>query len=143
MKIFLIMALFTCMAPAVLGQQLSWDICIDGQKKLSAAEGGKPDTLQIPVSGARAWKYLEIRVKEKPSNVAWSYTLSMADSAGNRLFEMPSVRKLESYRIPITEIVAFYPKHRFVRIWLDQHPANPEISIRSKRTLLAVIQLKP
>ncbi len=143
MKISLFLVLLYCVTPVARGQQLSWDICMDGRKQLTGTEGKKADTLQLTVSDPASRKDLEIRVREKPSNVEWTYTLNISDTAGHTLSEHQLGGKKELYRVSITEILAFFPKYRFLRLHLDQHPANPEISIRSKRTLLAIIQLKP
>lgn len=143
MKITLFLVLLSCVTPVARGQQLSWDICMDGRKQLTGTEGKKTDTLQLTVSDPASRKDLEIRVREKPSNVEWTYTLHISDTAGHTLSEHQLGGKKELYRVSITEIMAFFPKHNFLRLHLDQHPANPEMSIRSKRTLLAIIQLKP
>jgi hypothetical protein len=143
MKITLILAMLSCLSLYTWAQEAGWDVCMDGKKLLSTTSGRKTDTLHLSGQTMAGRKYLEVSYREAPSNIPWTYRLKLLSPEGETLLEKNFGKPEQPYRLPITEILRLSDRHAAVLLYLEQHPADPEMSIRSKQVLLAFLQLKP
>jgi hypothetical protein len=143
MKLFLVLALLSCLCLHARSQQASWDICIDGRKLRSGVDGKKADTLDLSTPKISSRKYLEVTYREPPSNIPWTYVLKISSPAGEPLLEKRFGKEGQPYRLSIHEILNLPGKHTYLLLQLEQNPADPEMNIRSRQVLLAVLHLKP
>ena len=143
MKLSLVLAILSCLSFQAHSQQAGWDICADGRKLLSGVEGRKADTIDLSSPRLISRKYLEVIYREAPSNIPWTYGLKIASPAGEPLLEKKFGKADQPYRLPIPEILTLPGKHAHLLLYLEQHPADPEMDIRSRQVLLAILHLKP
>jgi hypothetical protein len=137
--ILLLAVLLAASSPHCCAQQLTWELRMGERLLLSGTENGRTDTVRLPSPGPGRHPGIMLRFREKPSNLAWRYTLICTDNTGRILMERPCSAGNDSCSISFTELKA--PGSRFLRLFLEQHPADPESSIRSRRTPLGILQL--
>ena len=142
MKLTLVLAILSCLSLHARSQQAAWDICMDGRKLLSGAEGKKTDTIDLSAPKISSRRHLEVSYREAPSNIPWKYGLRISSPAGEPLLEKNFGKGDQPYRLPINEILKLPGKHAYLLLHLEQHPADPEMDIRSKQVLLAVLNMK-
>lgn len=143
MKLTLVLAILSCLSLHARSQQAGWDICIDGRKLLSGGEGRKTDTIDLSAPKISGRKHLEVTYREAPSNIPWTYVLKISSPAGESLLEKNFGNGAGTYRLPIPEVLGLAGRYAYVLLYLEEHPADPEMDIRSRQVLLAVLHLKP
>ena len=78
---------------------------------------------------------------EPASNITWKRDFIFSTKEEEPLL----VKKFEwsggKFSIPFAEILPKTGKEKNIFLYTEQHPANPDLGIRSKRTLLAIFQL--
>jgi hypothetical protein len=93
-------------------------------------------------SDLKANTFLHIELKEPASNIQWNRDFIFSSPSEEPLLVKKFERSKGKFSIPFAEILPKTGKEKNIFLYTEQHPANPEMSIRSKRTLLAIIQLK-
>lgn len=122
-----------------------WSICINDKIILKASDSNgsaKPAMIQIDRSHLKANTFLHIELKEPSSNIQWNRDFIFSSPSEEPLLVKKFERSAGKFSIPFAEILPKTGKEKNIRLYTEQHPADPEMSIRSKRTLLAIIQLK-
>ena len=122
-----------------------WSLCINDKIILKGSDSigaAKPATIQIDRSHLKANTFLHIELKEPASNIQWNRDFIFSSPAEEPLLVKKFERSTGKFSIPFAEILPKTGKEKNILLYTEQHPANPEMSIRSKRTLLAIIQLK-
>ena len=102
----------------------------------------KPGAIQVDRSDLKANTFLHIELKEPASNIQWNRDFIFSSPSEEPLLVKKFERSTGKFSIPFAEILPKTGKEKNIFLYTEQHPADPEMSIRSKRTLLAIIQLK-
>lgn len=126
----------TCSARA-MSQQADWSI-YTGTDTL--ARGSFPARsaarIQGNMLGDSAW--FQLTVKE--SRIAWRTRLVLTDSTERRLWSDDRDGS-GRWLLPAEQIAGWLDSSKLVRLYLEFHPADPAISLRSQRSLLAFFTL--
>jgi len=137
--------LFISLSMNASSQVTHWSICINNKIELNGSDSllnAKPATILIERSRLKANTFLQIEIREPSSNIAWTRDFIFSSPEQDPLF----IKKFEhsggKFSIPFAEILPKTGKEEEILIYSDQHPANPNMGIRSKRTLLVILQLK-
>lgn len=142
MKIIMLLAIALAVsAQRCRAQQLTWDLRIGERVLQRGTDIGKTDTLQLLPADTAGHGVLKLRFREKPSTMSWRYTLACADSSGRMILERTCGSGNDSCSVSSTELHKLSGRNRYLWLFLEQHPADPESSIRSRRTPLGVLQL--
>lgn len=143
MNIYLLLAfLVAASSPRCCAQQLTWELRMGDRLLLSGTESGRTDTVRLLTADSSRHPAITLRFREKPSNLAWRYTLAGTDDTGNMLLERACAPGKDSCGISWTELHSLFGRYQYLRLFLEQHPADPESSIRSRRTPVGVLQLQ-
>jgi hypothetical protein len=122
-----------------------WSICINNKIVLKGSDSNmsaKPAAIQVDRSELKANTFLHIELKEPVSNIQWNRDFIFSSASEEPLLVKKFERSSGKFSIPFAEILPKTGKEKYIHLYTEQHPADPEMSIRSKRTLLAIIQLK-
>ncbi len=122
-----------------------WSVCLNDKIVLKSSDSNgsdKPATIQIDRSHLKANTFLHIELKEPASNIHWNRDFIFSSGTEETLLVKKFERSSGKFSIPFAEILPKTGKEKNIHLYTEQHPADPEMSIRSKRTLLAIIQLK-
>ncbi len=122
-----------------------WSVCLNDKIILKGTDSNgsaKPATIQIDRSHLKANTFLHIELKEPASNIQWNRDFIFSSATEEPLLVKKFERSAGKFSIPFAEILPKTGKEKNIFLYTELHPANPEMSIRSKRTLLAIIQLK-
>jgi hypothetical protein len=122
-----------------------WSVCINDKIILKGSDSNgsvKPATIQIDRSHLKANTFLHIELKEPASNILWNRNFIFSSPSEEPLLVKKYERSTGKFSIPFAEILPKTGKEKNIHLYTEQHPSDPEMSIRSKRTLLAIIQLK-
>lgn len=122
-----------------------WNVCLNDKIILKGSDSNgsaKPATIQIDRSHLKANTFLHIELKEPASNIQWNRYFIFSSATEEPLLVKKFERSTGKFSIPFAEILPKTGKEKNIHLYTEQHPADPEMSIRSKRTLLAIIQLK-
>ena len=122
-------------------QQLTWELRIGERMLLRGTETDKTDTLQLLPADTGKHRGITLHFREKRSNLIWRYVLVCTDSVGNMVVERPCGIDTDACTISFPELMLAGRRNRYLSCFLEQHPSDPESSIRSRRTPLAVLQL--
>ena len=143
MKYFILLCItFSLKASA---QVTYWSVCINDKVVLKGSDSNmsaKPGAIQVDRSDLKANTFLHIELKEPASNIQWNRDFIFSSPSEEPLLVKKFERSTGKFSIPFAEILPKTGKEKNILLYTEQHPANPEMSIRSKRTLLAIIQLK-
>jgi len=143
MKYLLFLCITFCLEASA--QVTYWTLCINDKIILKGDDSNvtaKPATIQIDRSHLKANTFLHIELKEPASNIPWNRDFIFSSSSEEPLLVKKFERSAGKFSIPFAEILPKTGKEKNIHLYTEQHPADPEMSIRSKRTLLAIIQLK-
>jgi hypothetical protein len=114
-----------------------------GQQILQrGTETGKTDTLYLPGWDSARHNGITLRFREKASTPAWRYTLVCADQTGRNVLERPIATGSDSCKLYYAECKELGQRSQYFWLYLEQHPADPQSSIRSRRTSLAVLHIR-
>jgi hypothetical protein len=122
-----------------------WSICLNDKVILKSNDSNgtaNPVTIQIDRSHLKANTFLHIELKEPASNILWNRDFIFSSPSEAPLLVKKFERSAGKFSIPFAEILPKTGKEKNIHLYTEQHPADTEMSIRSKRTLLAIIQLK-
>ena len=122
-----------------------WSVCLNDKIVLKGSDSNgsaKPATIQIDRSHLKANTFLHIELKEPASNIHWNRDFIFSSGIEETLLVKKFERSAGKFSIPFAEILPKTGKEKNIHLYTEQYPADPEMSIRSKRTLLAIIQLK-
>jgi hypothetical protein len=137
--------LFTSLSMNAFSQVTHWSICINNKNELNGSDSllnAKPATILIERSRLKANTFLQIEIQEPSSNIAWTRDFIFSSPEQDPLFIKKFEHSAGKFSIPFAEILPKTGKEKEILIYSDQHPANPNLGIRSKRTLLVILQLK-
>ena len=120
-----------------MSQQADWSI-YTGTDTL--ARGSFPARtaarIQGNMLGDSAW--FQLTVKE--SRIAWRTRLVLTDSTERRLWSEDR-NGSGRWLLPAEQIAGWLDSSKLVRLYLEFHPADPAISLRSQRSQLAFFTL--
>jgi len=140
--IFILFTAFTCEASA---QVTHWNVCINNKIIVKGSDSiisAKPETIQINRTQLKANTFLLIEIKEPTSNITWKRDFIFSTKSEEILLVKNFEWSGGKFSIPFAEILPKTGKEENILLFTEQHPANPDLGIRSKRTLLAIFQLK-
>ena len=129
----------------VSAQVTHWSICINNNVILKGSDSilnATPAVVQIDRSQLKANTFLHIDIKEPASNILWTRDFIFSTQAEEPLLVKKFERSGGKFSIPFAEILPKTGKEKNIHLYSEQHPADPDMGIRSKRTLLAILQLK-
>jgi hypothetical protein len=139
-----ILILFTLFTFEASAQVTHWNVCINNKiivKGSDSVKNYKPETIKISRTQLKANTFLLIEINEPTSNITWNRDFIFSTKSEDILL----VKKYEwsdgKFSIPFAEILPKTGKEENILLFTEQHPANPDLGIRSKRTLLAIFQL--
>jgi hypothetical protein len=138
--ILLLVALLPLCAQYAAAQQLTWELRAGERLLLRGTDSGRTDTVRITASDMSRLSEIKIRFQEKASNLSWRYILVCADITGGVLLESPCPRTNNTCSLPLEKLRAMARGSRHAWLSLEQHPADPDSFIRSRRTPLAVLE---
>ncbi len=125
-------------------QVTHWNVCINNKSIVKGSDSlvnAKPETIQIERKDLKANTFLLIEIKEPASNIIWKRDFIFSTKSEEPMF----VKKFEwsegKFSIPFAEILPKTGKEKNILLYTEQYPANPDLGIRSKRTLLVIFQL--
>lgn len=143
MNTFLLLALMLAnTVPHCCAQQLTWELRMGKRILQSGTETGKSDTLYLQGPDASRQEGLMLRYREKSSTPAWRYTLVCADQAGRVLVDRSIPAGSDSCFLSYADWTGLGRRSQYVWLFLEQHPADPQSLIRSRRTSLAVLYIR-
>jgi len=125
-------------------QVTHWNICINNKIIVKGSDSllnAKPETIQIDRKDLKANTFLLIEFKEPESNVKWKRDFIFSTKSEETMLVKNFERSDGKFSIPFAEILPKTGKEKNILIFSEQHPANPDLGIRSKRTLLVIFQL--
>jgi hypothetical protein len=139
--------LFICITLSLeaSAQVTYWNVCINDKVILKGSDSNgsaKPATIEINRSLLKANTFLHIELKEPASNIQWNRDFIFSSPSEETLLVKKFERSAGKFSIPFAEILPKTGKEKNIHLYTELHPADPEMSIRSKRTPLAIIQLK-
>jgi hypothetical protein len=125
-------------------QVTHWNVCINNKIIVKGSDSlinTKPETIQINRTQLKANTFLLIEIREPSSNINWKrdfiFTTKEEEALLLKKFEWSGGK----FSIPFAEILPKTGSEKNIYLFTEQHPANPDLGIRSKRTLLAIFQL--
>jgi len=133
--------LFTFEASA---QVTHWNVCINNKIIVKGSDSVvkvKPEIIQINRTDLKANTFLLIEIKEPISNVTWKRDFIFSTKDEEPLLLKNFEWSGGKFSIPFAEILPKTGKEKNIYLYTEQHPANPDLGIRSKRTLLVIFQL--
>ena len=133
--------LFTFEASA---QVTHWNVCINNKIIVKGSDSVvkvKPEIIQINRTDLKANTFLLIDIKEPISNVTWKRDFIFSTKDEEPLLLKNYEWSGGKFSIPFAEILPKTGKEKYIYLYTEQHPANPDLGIRSKRTLLVIFQL--
>jgi hypothetical protein len=139
--LFILFIPFTFEASA---QVTHWNVCINNKiiiKGSDSLANAKPETIQINRTQLKANTFLLIEINEPPSNIKWNRDFIFSTKSEQPMLVKYFERSEGKFSIPFAEILPKTGKEKNIFLFTEQHPANPDLGIRSKRTLLAIFQL--
>ena len=125
-------------------QVTHWNICINNKIIVKGSDSllnAKPETIQIDRKDLKANTFLLIEFKEPESNVKWKRDFIFSTKSEETMLVKNFERSDGKFSIPFAEILPKTGKEKNILIFSEQHPANPDLGIRSKRTLLVIFHL--
>jgi hypothetical protein len=128
----------------VSAQVTHWSVCINHKIVLKGSDSvlnAIPETIQIDRSQLKANTFLHIEFKEPASNIQWNRDFIFSSTDQDPLLVKKFERSGGKFSIPFAEILPKTGKEKNIHLYTEQHPADPDMGIRSKRILLAILQL--
>ena len=126
----------TCCTRA-MSQQGDW--CIHANAD-TLASGSFPARTAVRIAWIKAKDSVWFRLGLKESRISWLARLVMTDSTDSVLWQ----KDLEGsgrVLLPADRFPQWLEKERQVRLYLEIHPADPSIALRSQRSQLAFFTL--
>jgi hypothetical protein len=128
-----------------ISQVSHWIISINNKIVLTGSDSvikENPATIQIDRTQILSDTFLQIEINEPVSNIQWVRAFVFSSATESSLLIKKFDRSNGKFSIPFTEILTNTRKEKKLSLYTEQHPANPDSGIRSKRTLLAIMELK-
>jgi hypothetical protein len=125
-------------------QVTNWNVCINNKIIVKGSDSdikGKPEIIQINRTDLKANTFLLIEIKEPISNVTWKRDFIFSTKDEEPLLLKNFEWSGGKFSIPFAEILPKTGKEKNIYLYTEQHPANPDLGIRSKRTLMVIFQL--
>lgn len=125
-------------------QVTHWNVCINNKIIVKGSDSVvkvKPEIIQINRTDLKANTFLLIEIKEPISNVTWKRDFIFSTKDEEPLLLKNFEWSGGKFSIPFAEILPKTGKEKNIYLYTEQHPANPDLGIRSKRTLLVIFQL--
>ena len=144
MKLILLLILIFSSQWAI-SQVSYWIISVDNKIVLKGSDSvitENPATIQIDRTLLRSDTFLQIEMNEPVSNIQWVRAFVFSSATESSLLIKKFDRSNGKFSIPFTEILTKTGKEKKLSLYTEQHPANSDSGIRSKRTLLAIMELK-
>jgi hypothetical protein len=125
-------------------QVTHWNVCINNKIIVKASDSllnAKTETIQIDRKDLKANTFLLIEIKEPASNVKWKRDFIFSTKSEEPMLVKSFERSDGKFSIPFAEILPKTGKEKNILLYSELHPVNPDLGIRSKRTLLVIFQL--
>jgi hypothetical protein len=143
MKTLLMLALMLAStAPRCCAQQLTWELRMGQRILQTGTETGKPDTIYLSRKDSVRLESITLRFRENSSTPAWRYSLVCTDQAQRVLLERPIPTGSDSCVLSQSEWTDLSRRSPYFWLFLEQHPADPQSFIRSRRTSIAVLHIQ-
>lgn len=121
-----------------LAQKTEWALYTSTGTVRAGQLGEKP-------GGAFVWQpsmdTLKLRISSTSRPVQWTHKVQLTDSLMQPLFEQACMNHSCYFSPDLLNQLA--TQHAEVRLYIEEHPSNPDIGIRSRRSLITTLVLKP